>query len=465
MSALLKLVTHWINGRKPEECDFRDFFKEHLHKEPYFLRYALDKQRENLFMIYMTDDSDRENELVQECNGVILDRNDYSLVAYGMKRMRDMTPEYHGDQFDIPGEKQSEDQKDPEQSVSFEEAEDGAVLTVFHHNGEWIVSTKRSIDANNVRWSSPKNFYQLLSDAVPGGTPSDLFERDLDKGYTHSFILLHPENHLVIPHNRPELIYVSRRNLATLEELNMSTAKLPETMDWARKRQSLSRDQALKRLQDARPQGKRGIIINKRSKVGDGDHWEYDRIYIDYKWFSEANNLRKGQPTLHLSYLACGPQEKQKMRSFFGNQLIFDVIDDLLGNLVRYTFAVYKDSYVRKKYKVDYNHPICKTLRKLHYDYKTTGEPVKMNHVVSMIDSIPINVLDSMLLYFSTYGFYAPEEQPQQQSQLQPQQGSLPTSQIEQKSATVAMEKRIDDDETEKVAINASAEALPETDN
>jgi len=396
MSALLKLISEWKNGRKSEDCDFRDLFKEHLHKEPYFLRYSLDKQRPNLFMIYITDMSDRNNELVQECNGIILDRSDYSVVAFGMKRMKDLTEQFHRGDVEISFD-----------DYKLEESEDGAVLTVYNYDNIWMVSTKRSIDAKNVKWSSQRNFYQLLSDAFVDGKPDEMFSRDLEKEFTYSFILLHPENHLVIQHSKPELVYVSRRSLKTLKEDNIASvdeASVP-ALEWAGVRSSLDKTVAEDRLKrkNGNNYNKRGVIFSRLSQSGD-----YERSYVDYKWFQEANLLRHGKPSLHLSYLACGPDEKQKMRQYFGNQNIFNVIDDLLRNLTRYIFSVYKDSYVRKQFKVPNNSPIYRTIRKLHYDYKTTGEPVRIHHVVNAIDNIPPEVLDGILLHYSTYGFYAP---------------------------------------------------------
>lgn len=396
MSNLLKVISDWKNGRPAEECDFRDLFKQHLHKPPYFLRYSLDKQRPNLVMIYMTDYSDREDALVQECNGIIIDSNDYSIVAYGMNRMLDRTRDYHSGKYVIP--------KGDE--YVFEEAEDGAVLTVFHYDDSWVVSTKRNIDARNVRWSSQKNFYQLLEEAFFENNVQDVFERHLEPGYTYSFILLHPENHLVIPHAKTELLYISKRNNSTLEEENMATDFVDEKatmLDWVKRRRIMDWETCMKCLSERGKHAKRGIICYKRVERS------IERVMIDYKWFSEANDLRKGMPSLHLSYLACNSEEKQKMRQFFGDQSVFNQIDDLLRNLVRYTYYMYRDSYVRKQFKIPLEDPIYKTIRKLHNEYKTTGQSIRIHHVVNVIDTIPPHILDSILSYFAAYGFYRPD--------------------------------------------------------
>ena len=86
----------------------------------------------------------------------------------------------------------------------------------------------------------------------------------------------------------------------------------------------------------------------------------------------------------------------------------FRVIDDLLRNLIRHIYGVYRESYVRKQYRVPVNYPTYKTLRILHYEYKMTGEPVRIQHVAALIDRTPCQILDSMLKFFSTYGFHPP---------------------------------------------------------
>lgn len=409
MSSLLKTIADWKESNK--EGSYRDLFKDLLHKAPYFLRYALDPSKPDLFMIYQTDYSDRTDAVVRECNGIILNM-DYSIVAYGMDRMVDKTEDFKTGRFTL------EEYKNPEDGTSkpiiIEEAEDGAVLTVYHYQpsdgnadgAKWVVSTKRSIDAHNVRWSSHKDFYQLLCDAVPDNDPQTLFDKNLHKDYTYSFILLHPENQLVVAHAEPKLIYVSKRNKKTLSETNASDNDA-ESFTWANKRTQISYDEACDKLTGkGSPTTKRGVIVG--TKVTVDSVTNISRLMVDYKWFNEANNLRKGMPSLHLSYLSCSPDEKQRMRGYFGNLEMFNVIDHLLRDLIHYTHNVYKDSYIRKQFKVSIEHPISRTIRKLHYTYKTTGNPVTIHDVVDVVGRIPVTALDNMLQFFAAYGFGVP---------------------------------------------------------
>jgi hypothetical protein len=400
MASLLKLIAEWRKDRPTDECDFRDLFKEHLHKAPYFLRYSLSKQHPNLFMIYITDYSQLDNDLVRECNGIILDRNNYSIVAYGMDRMFNKTEDYHSGSYELP------DGNDTDTSeYTFEEAEDGTVLTVFYYIDSWLVATKRNIDASKVKWSSHRNFYQLLSDAIPNQNVQVTFDKDLDRNFTHSFILLHPENHLVVPHSTVKLIYVSKRDNSTLDEVNLVRSdEDPQPLTWASCRIALSRNDSVEKLSpQAHTFSGRGIICSR--KLGNS----IERIVIDYICFNEANTLRKGMPSLRLSYLACDAEERQKIRQIFGHQALFDTIDLLLNQFVHYVHAVYRDSYVKKRYKIAQDDPVYKTIRRVHYEYRSSGEAIRNHHVVNIVENIPPHILDTLLSYYVAYGFYPPK--------------------------------------------------------
>jgi len=96
------------------------------------------------------------------------------------------------------------------------------------------------------------------------------------------------------------------------------------------------------------------------------------------------------------------------MKIYFGQQEEFTAIDNLLKMLTKYSFETYRDSYVRKQYKIPTEHPIYYVVKRLHYLYKTECEPIKMQHVRLILDTTPPYILDSMLYFFSSYGFYPP---------------------------------------------------------
>ena len=415
MSLLLKTIADWKKGKienddeknaveensekekKELNFSFRELFKDVLHNAPYHLRYSTDNHRPHLFMIHPTDLSDKSEELVRECNGIILNCNTFEIVAYGMRTLNDY--------------EQSVDNMNLEEleKYNIEEAEDGTVLKVFYHDVEWIVSTNRRIDASRVRWSSRKSFKQMLCEALSTTNPDELFEKDLKKDLTYSFILLHPDNRLVIKHENPELVFVSSRNNVSLEEISPENA-----MSWARLPRKLTPEECIKNINSKDAKDKRGVILT----LENSDPKNINRRKIDYQWFSKGSGLRKNMPDFYLSYLSCNHQEKKEMREYFGsdeeNKKMFNNVDISLRNLGNHIFELYRDSYVRKQFKIPNNHPLFNILRKLHNVYrdnvaksneiangkdengdnekqknmKNYPEPIRMKHIRQVLDDV-----------------------------------------------------------------------------
>ena len=265
------------------------------------------------------------------------------------------------------------------------------------------MSTNRRIDASRVRWASDKSFSVMLCDALPVKdiiSMYKLFDDTLDKNYTYSFILLHPENRLVIKHEKASVVAVGCRNNTTLLEDDEKLALI----SWARLPEKLTIETALKKLASIEVFSKRGVILTDKKENG------YERYKVDYNWFSKACVLRKNLPTLELSYLACSAEERRMMKSLFGYDELFRYMDNLLRMLSKYSFETYRDSYVRKQYKVSPEHPIHPVMSRLHYIYKTGGEPIRMHHVRDVLDNLPYYQIDAMLYFFTTGGFLPPNQ-------------------------------------------------------
>ncbi|KAI8820921.1 hypothetical protein BJ741DRAFT_119240 [Chytriomyces cf. hyalinus JEL632] len=226
MSLLQSVIGDWRAWRaeqcRPTTGNFRDLFNEVLGLAPYYLRYSLDPKHGSLLLIHPTEESEMDNRVVQECNGIIVDSTTFAVIAQGMNTVID-APESWGFTTGTEFANAEWDQG----TFYAEEAEDGTVLKVFHYNGEWIVSTNRRIDASRVRWCSPRSFYDPLCDVLQTAQPSQVFEKYLDKTCTYSFVLNHPENYLVVFHLVPSLVFVSKRDMKT----GIETATLDKTFN------------------------------------------------------------------------------------------------------------------------------------------------------------------------------------------------------------------------------------------
>lgn len=382
---LQKLISDWKSTKNEESPSYKDLFKEKLHNHPYYLKYSLDKYRPNLFMIHPTEGSDLADPVVLESNGIILDTTTFEIIAYGMPTMD--TIEHGTDPSSV-----SDDFK-------AEAAEDGTVLRVFFNVSEWVVSTNRRIDASRVRWCSEKSFYDLLREAAAtecGGTLdidlTTLFDLHLSKDSVHSFVVLHPENQLVIGHDKPSLVYVSCRNRTTMEELK------PQSLPFARLSEILTKDEASRLFKGENIRDflrtKRGIIWSDWS-----DPKLVRRHKLDFPGFTLAHDLRRNYPTMDLSYLASQDDEERVLfRTFYPMYTsMFDILDGAITAFSQDVFKVYRESYIKKKFLVDPSDDIFMALRAVHYRYRQTSQPIQVNTVLDVMQSLPPYYLSHML--------------------------------------------------------------------
>ena len=82
----------------------------------------------------------------------------------------------------------------PNQYVYAESYIDGTMVNMFYHQGEWKISTRSNIGANN-------NYYSKRS------------FRELFKEFTYSWVLCHPENQIVVAYPKPFVVLVSVRQV------------------------------------------------------------------------------------------------------------------------------------------------------------------------------------------------------------------------------------------------------------
>ena len=345
--------------------DIRIPFRKLLHKEPYGLKYALDADHPDLVLIHGTDKSDLSLKAVREANGIVFNRKDMKLVAYGMNRIEEFPrpPLVHPPCTEV------------------QESEDGSVIKLFFHAGQWISSTNKRLDAKRCSWSSDRSFHELFRDALP--------ERDydsatavLDRNNVYSFVLLHPENFIVRFQPVPELVHVATRSMLSLEEVS---ADVP----WARKPKFIDREDRPPALQCAG----RGVIFVDRSDLVD-----VRRVKLDDPEYQTAHNLRKNMKHMHLSYLACSPEEKRQFPEVFPAFAPYcATIDTWIGTLVDDVHRSYMDSFVRKQYLFDKSHPYFPLVIGCHKIYKAERTKVTKDVVRLVIANAQVTDLDVAL--------------------------------------------------------------------
>ena len=84
---------------------------------------------------------------------------------------------------------------------------EGTMINCYHYNGKWNFSTKGNIDGTNKFYiDGNKSFQAMFLEALK---LSPITLTDLDPQYCYSFVLQHPENRIVAPFLKPNIILVA----------------------------------------------------------------------------------------------------------------------------------------------------------------------------------------------------------------------------------------------------------------
>ena len=77
---------------------------------------------------------------------------------------------------------------------------EGTVIRLFYHKDEWYIATHRKIDAYN-SFVSPQSFGELFEDVLSSLNMEKNFVDDLDKDCVYSFVMVHPNNTIILADN------------------------------------------------------------------------------------------------------------------------------------------------------------------------------------------------------------------------------------------------------------------------
>jgi hypothetical protein len=186
-----------------EKINNYESLKLKLEDKPYNLKFKDDVNFPNLFLIHNQESSDFLLPIVNECNGIILEKDTFKIICYTFNKSSDkleFNPKLNLNELYV------------------EYALEGTLVRLYYYNNTWNISTKKCIDAGKSKWISEKNFSQLFQECIQNIN----FIENLNTECCYSFILTHPENNIVVNYTVPRIFHISTRNLTTLEELNDS---------------------------------------------------------------------------------------------------------------------------------------------------------------------------------------------------------------------------------------------------
>jgi hypothetical protein len=174
-----------------------------LENDPYNLKIKEDNTLQALCLIHSQDKSDFNNKIVNECNGIILDKNTLKIICYTFDKCSEET--------NLPNNLDTN-------QLFMEYSIEGSLIRLYNYDNKWIISTKRCINASKSKWLSTKNFVELFYECL--GTIN--LDNVINPKYCYSFIISHPENNIISKEIVPTLYHVSTRDMDTLKEVTLN---------------------------------------------------------------------------------------------------------------------------------------------------------------------------------------------------------------------------------------------------
>jgi len=187
---------------KDNQINNYDNLKNILESNPFNLKIKEDVDYPHLFLIYSEDNSNFDLKIVNECNGIILNKQTLDIVCYTFDKCNEDI-EFPVNNFNLD-------------NLYIEKSIEGTLVRLFFDkiSDGWLLSTKKCIDASKSKWISNKSFDKLFNDCI------NFHIDQLDKNVCYSFIICHPENKIIVFYQKPMLFHISSRDMITLKEIN-----------------------------------------------------------------------------------------------------------------------------------------------------------------------------------------------------------------------------------------------------
>lgn len=349
-------------------------------------------QTENVNQNVNTEESsggENVNTLHLQCNGLIFEKETNRIVATNQNKLIDVkSPE---DMVQILRSKKCEPVITSSNSeVRVEYCEDGTIMRLYFYNDKWYTATTKCMDARDSFWSSAKTF-----DAMFWETFNPSWMAMLDKRFTYHFILLHPENNIVVKHKHNNLVFVSSINNETLEE-NYRNVFFEVNRSRGIWRPKVIPYFDVINIESYFNSTKRGVLVKLYNQ--DMNSWEVYKL--DFENYKTIKDVRGNVPQIRMRFveLLSDSAKLIMLEKFFPeHRFMFAVIRNSLNKLVNEVYKLYVESHIKHTVQVTEDNKFHRTLRQLHAQYKNTNKPISIQDVEAKIFSLDKFALKKLL--------------------------------------------------------------------
>lgn len=211
-------ITHYIENFTNSEDFRKELFSKNIMTKDY--------EEEGLMLVYHKYDQPIKTNLERECRSIVIDKKEKKIISYSCE-----TPLMNKESIEYMI-------SHPSDAVSFYKCYEGSLLSVFHHNDKWYVSTRRCLNSNDSVWGGDKSHLTMFSEVLntSGYSNIDEFTNKLDKSHCYYFVLIHHNNNNLVDYTSEfgkdykKLCLVFVREKATQMEINMTENEIVKSI-------------------------------------------------------------------------------------------------------------------------------------------------------------------------------------------------------------------------------------------
>lgn len=315
------------------------------------------------------------------CNGIILEKDTNRVICCPQNKLFEIKPQNQQEQIDTLLNLSSK--------MRMEYCEDATRISLYNYKGKWFTSTTKCIDAKTSFWSSNKTFDELFWEVF-----DKEFMDKLDPEFTFTFLLVHKDNRIVVRHIFNNLIYVNRINNKTQNEDYTNYFYKDTPKRTIRRIKEINGYTINFPLDNYFLPNKRGIII----KFLVNNNWiSYQYDFLDY---SRIKEIRGNVPSISMRYIELlpDPVSLEQLQYYYSeNNFLFAAIKHQIEKLYKEVHQLYFNSHVKHNITIYEVHPLFRTLKQLHAEYKNKGNPITLEEVKNKINSLDKNVVKKLL--------------------------------------------------------------------
>jgi hypothetical protein len=300
---------------------------------------------------------------------------------------------------------------DINENIVAEEFIEGTMINVFFDKsigitGSWEISTRNTVGATSSFYKSKKckTFRQMFMDAV---NECNLDITKLDKKYSYSFVLQHPENRIVIPFSVPNLYLVGVYEI--IDNFNIkfydvkefhnffydlkTTVRFPMTYNFELYSELIDKYCAMNTSYDIV-----GVIIHNK-ETG-------ERTKIRNPVYEQVKSLRGNQPKLQYQYLCLRKEGrvKQHLQFYPENKSQFSDFRDQIHLFTETLYNNYIECYIKKQKPLnEYPHEYKCHMFNIHKYYMNELREKKQFITNTFVKKYINDLHPSLLMYCLNY--------------------------------------------------------------